>query len=144
MAIKYPLTVGHKYFWNLRSEMHDSIIKQRYGLYLDIFLSKIGKTIRKEFEKEVLLINTLDAIADIAHNNIKYKNNEAKLKALHSSLDELNEVIAGNQIPIPFNFKLRINKIISQKCKFMKSKKKPLWLVMQNAVIKLLLIYLGQ
>lgn len=131
IAIKNPLTLGHQFFWNLKSEMYNANVQQRYGLYLETFLNKIGHETRKIFEEEVWLINNLLRISEIAKSHKLTKENINE--ELKSELTKLNEEINGREISIPLNFKLRIKGIIVDKCKFMKSKKKPLWLVFVNA-----------
>lgn len=134
MAIKYPLTMGHYLFWNLRSEMYNPIVQQRFGLYLEIFLNKIGPGLRKIFEDESSLIKILLEVADIPHCK-SYKNAEDKLKKFRDALSEINQefFFDGNEVSLPLNFKMRVKKFIVEKCKVMISKKKPLWLVFENA-----------
>lgn len=134
IAINYPLTLGHALFWNLRSEMYNPMVQQRYGLYLEIFLNKIGKNIRKIFEDEDILIKALLEVANIPHDK-SIKSNDEKLEKFRNKLKELNSKIFenGKEISIPLNFKMRVKSFITEKCKIMKSKKKPLWLVFQNA-----------
>lgn len=137
LAIKYPLTIGHSFFWNLKSEMFNTNVKQRFGLYLEIFLSKIGNEIRKVFEDEVVLINSLYKVCDIASmkslNNKPISKLEMKSK-MEEELEKINEeFITDKDISIPYNYKIKIKRIIFNESKFMKSKKKPLWIVFENS-----------
>jgi hypothetical protein len=136
MALKYPLTIGHYIFWNLRSEMHNPIVQQRFGLYLEIFLNKIGKNLRKIFVDESRLINALLIVADIPHSKL-FKTKEEKLSKFRQALVDINSRLFTDdqEISLPLNFKMRVRKIVVEKCKFMNSKKKPLWLVFENADI---------
>jgi hypothetical protein len=133
-AINHPLTIGHALFWNLRSEMYNPAVQQRFGLYLEVFLNKIGRNIRKVFEDEALLIKLLLNTAGIPHDKT-IKTNENRLSKFRNSLEDLNDELFknGKEISMPLNFKMRARKFISLKCKTMKSKKRPLWLVFQNA-----------
>jgi hypothetical protein len=133
-AIKHPLTLGHYLFWNLRSETYNPIVQQRFGLYLEIFLQKIGGNLRQIFEDEVNLIKELLVVADIPLNK-SLKSEKEKLAVYRQALTDLNNKIFGNgkEISMPINFKLRAKGFIVEKCRFMKSKKKPMWLVFENA-----------
>jgi hypothetical protein len=134
LAIKYPLTLGHCLFWNLRSEMFSPIVQQRFGLYLEIFLNRIGKNLRQIFEDESLMIKSLLNVADIPHDK-SLKSADEKLKKFRDCLTQLNQELFSNgkEISMPLNFKMRVKKFVVEKCRFMKSKKKPLWLVFENA-----------
>ena len=144
-AIKNPLTIGnlinnigHSLFWSLKSEMYNPNIQQRFGLYLDIFLSKIGD-LRKIFEQEVCLLNHLLTLADIPHNK-NLKSNEDKINKFRKDLNDINKKIPYESLSLPLNFKMRVKKFKPEKCKFMNSKKKPLWLVFENEVSLILSI----
>jgi hypothetical protein len=133
-AIKYPLTIGHYLFWNLRSEMYSPNVQQRFGLYLEVFLNKIGKNMRKIFEDEAWLMKSLLAVADIPHNK-SFKSNDEKLEKFRDALCDINSQMTkyDMEISIPLDFKMRVKRFVVEKCKIMKSKKKPLWLVFENS-----------
>ena len=52
LSVAYPLTIGHTFFWSLRSEMHNVNVQQRFGLYLQVFLSKIGPKLINIYQQE--------------------------------------------------------------------------------------------
>ena len=146
LAVKFPVTFGHTLFWCLKSEMYNINISQRYGLILEVFLSKVGKNYCKYLEDEIWLVNKLLAIADIPfYKEFKdKKKKEEMLKHYKSSLKKLNDEIqsrdefstikcgssgsGSSSISLPSNFKQRITGINYEKCKVMKSKKRPLWI----------------
>jgi len=133
IGIKYPLTIGHSLFWNLKSEMHNANVQQRFGLYLEIFLTKIGSNFRKIFEDEVCLVNSLSKVCEIAFPKEKNVSKEVIKLKMEKELDKINnELLSDREISIPFNYRCKVKRIFSKKCKFMKSKKKPLWLVFEN------------
>ena len=134
MAINYPLTIGHSLFWSLRSEMYNPIVQQRFGLYLEVFLDKIGDNLTEIFYDESKFINDLLIVAEIP------KEKEGKKEEINArfrrKLLEINKVIQQSdkkEVSLPLNFKYRIKGFKANECKYMKSKKKPLWLVLQNA-----------
>jgi phosphatidylinositol kinase/protein kinase (PI-3 family) len=126
LAIKHPLTIGHQFFWNLKSEMYNANVQQRFGLYLNTFLTHINPTIRQVFADEIWLIDNLHKVADIGFR----KNKEILLV---ETLNKLNKEFNGRLISIPFNYKLKVSSIVMEKCKFMKSKKRPLWIVFKDS-----------
>jgi len=112
--------------------MYNTNIRQRFGLYLEIFLSKIGDDLRKIFEDEVLLIKNLLEVSDIAFINKNITKEKIK-STLENKLDKIQDnLFIDREISIPYNYKIKVKGIIVEKCKFMKSKKKPLWLVFEN------------
>jgi phosphatidylinositol kinase/protein kinase (PI-3 family) len=128
LALKYPLTIGHQMFWVLKSEMHNISYQQRFGIILNAFLLKIDPKVRQIFKDECWLIDSLKEISKIAF----MKDVEVN-KALQDALNHLNIELNGRQISIPYNYKIKIKSIRSEKCKFMKSKKRPIWLVFENS-----------
>ena len=134
LSISYPLTIGHCFFWSLRSEMNNVNVQQRFGLYLHVFLSKIGPKLIKIYEDECNFMRKMYTIAQIPKNK-KIKNKNVLKETFINALKEYNnEILSKNlEISMPLNFKLRIKGFVVEKCRYMKSKKKPLWLVLKNA-----------
>ena len=130
-AIANPITIGHEFFWYLRSEMFDQNVQQRFGLYLEVFLNKISRPLYKIFKDEDTLLKNLIVIAE----KIKLKKNKEERKRIFK--EDINVVdgylkINKKEVSLPLNFKYRIKGIIADKCRIMKSKKKPLWLTFEN------------
>lgn len=143
-SIKYPLTIGHSFFWCLRSEMHVPEIQLRYGLLLEAFLSKVDLNYLKLLRDEIWLLEELLKIADIPFDK-KFKDKSKAddlMKSFYNSLNDLNNLIKYKEIPIPINFNIRIKQILVDDCKIMKSKKKPLWisfLTSDDRIIRIIL-----
>jgi phosphatidylinositol-4,5-bisphosphate 3-kinase len=134
LSVQYPLTIGHCFFWALRSEMHNVNVQQRFGLYLQVFLSKIGPKLITIYEQECDFIRRMNVIAE----KVKDKKTTNKKTIQKNFVDDLtaynNEIVSKKlEISMPLNFKLRIKGINIEKCRIMKSKKKPLWLELKNA-----------
>ena len=134
LSVAYPLTIGHTFFWSLRSEMHNVNVQQRFGLYLQVFLSKIGPKLINIYQQENDFIKRMNKISEIPKNK-KITNKNTLKKMFTDALTEYNNEITSKnlEISMPLNFKLRIKGINVEKCRYMKSKKKPLWLVLKNA-----------
>ena len=130
-SVEYPLTIGHCFFWSLRSEMHNVNVQQRFGLYLQVFLSKIGPKLKEIYKQEIEFVKEMNKISEIP----KKKSNKNALKEFTDALTKYNNEIVSKKLEIsmPLNFKLRIKGINIEKCRYMKSKKKPLWLDLINA-----------
>lgn len=132
MAINYPLTIGHSLFWSLRAEMYNPNVQQRFGLYLEVFLTKIGEKLCKIFSDEAWFVSELLKVADIP----KKQKKDDKLLSFKAGLKNIQNLMESKnitEVSLPLNFKYRIKGFRVDKCKPMKSKKKPLWLVMENA-----------
>ena len=134
LSIAYPLTIGHCFFWCLKSEMYNVNVQQRFGLYLQVFLSKIGPKLLKIYEQEIDFINKINNIAKIPKDK-KITNKNQMKRLFNEALTEYNnEIISKNlEISLPLNFKLRIKGIIVDQCEYLTSKKKPLLLTFKNA-----------
>ena len=115
-AIKYPVTIGHNFYWLLKSQMYEQNFQQRYGLYLEIFLNKIGPTLTKIFYDEDILLTNLQTIAD-AQSDFK-KNRKEKLNVFSETIQKFNETLENekNEISLPLDFRYRIKKINPENC----------------------------
>ena len=131
-GVEHPITIGHEFFWHLRSEMNNQDVQQRFGLYLEVFLSKISRQLFKIFKDEDSLLKNLISIAE----KIKViKNTEERDRIFREDINIIDGYLKINkkEVSLPLNFKMRIKGIIADKCRIMKSKKKPLWLTFENA-----------
>ena len=131
-AIEHPITIGHEFFWHLRSEMSNQDVQQRFGLYLEVFLSKISRPLFRIFRDEDTLLKNLIGIAEKIKN---IKNTEERDRIFREDINVIDGYLKINkkEVSLPLNFKYRIKGIIADKCRIMKSKKKPLWLTFENA-----------
>lgn len=129
LSINYPTSIGHALFWALKSEMHNPHVQQRFGLYLEVFLYKIGSELSKFFYYENLLIESLSKTAIIVKEE-----KEKRMEIYTQCLSKINEFLQYSkyQISVPLNFKFNIRTIDISKCRIMKSKKKPLFLTFKN------------
>ena len=131
-SIEHPITIGHEFFWHMRSEMSNQDVQQRFGLYLEVFLSKISRQLFKIFRDEDNLLKSLVGIAE----KIKtIKNVEDRDRIFREDINNIDGYLKlrKKEVSLPLNFKMRTKGIIADKCRIMKSKKKPLWLTFENA-----------
>ena len=131
-AIAHPITIGHEFFWHLRAEMYNQEVQKKFGLYLEVFVNKIGLPLYKIFKDEDLMLKALITYAEKVKKN---QPKEERDKIFKQDLASLNELYKQKkkEISLPLNFKLRVKSLIVDKCRIMNSKKKPLWLTFENA-----------
>ena len=116
-AVKYPVTIGHSFYWFLKSQMYEQNFQQRYGLYLEIFLNKIGPNLTQIFYDEDILMTNLQQIAlkqleNKSHG--KKQQNNFFIESVSIFNEKLEKEIG--EISLPLNFKYRIKKINPEKC----------------------------
>jgi len=123
-ALRNKTIVGHNLFWLLRAEMHTN--RERLGLMLEVFLRGCKMENILFFYQESTLINDIANVAGIIKNTPK----EERLDVVHYQLRKL-KFPPRFQIPL---FSDRENcGLLYTSCRYMKSKKLPLWLVFQNS-----------
>ena len=113
-AVGYPVTIGHSFYWYLKSQMYEQNFQQRYGLYLEIFLNKIGPNLTKIFYDEDILLTSLQEISKTQLGS-KHKQKD-KLRLFQESIKAYNEKMEGD-VSLPLNFKYRFKNIDKDKCK---------------------------
>lgn len=117
--------VGHALFWYLKSEMHVQEIMERFGLLLEAYLFGCGQYLM-ELKKQDDLMNKLV----VAANCIKPLKDAERREPL---LEQLKKIEFPTKVSLPLNPSLEVNGIIIEGCKYMDSKKLPLWVVFNNA-----------
>jgi len=117
--------IGFNLYWLLRSEMYIPTIRVRYGVLLEAYLRGCGEY-RGEFEKQLNVLKPLEKVAML----IKETPKEGRMKVLVDGLAKIKFPASGVQLPIDPRFV--VNGLIVPKCKYMDSKKLPLWLVFKN------------
>ena len=116
-AIKYPVTIGHTFYWILKTQMWEQNFQQRYGLYLEIFLNKIGPNLTKIFFDEDVLMTKLEEICQMQKD--KKLSKKDKLNNFKTLINGFNTNLSEqlHEISLPFDFKYRIEKINLEDCK---------------------------
>jgi phosphatidylinositol kinase/protein kinase (PI-3 family) len=123
-ALKNPL-IGHSFFWYLKSEMDVPEISERYGLLLEVYLRGCGSHMA-ELLKQNQVLKHLVRAANLIKN---LKENERK----ESMLSELEKIKFPAKFQLPLNPKMEASGVLLNKCKYMDSKKLPLFLAFSNA-----------
>ena len=139
-SLKNPYQIGHFFFWHLKAEYHDLFYCERFGLLMEEYLLHAGEHSKQLFIQNVFL-KRLEVIAEKVQNAKKSTNNNDTVKRLfRRELNKLNRDISNftdrsskNAIQMPVNPRWHAKKIVVEKCRYMSSKKVPLWLVFENA-----------
>ncbi|KAJ6229788.1 pi-3 kinase [Anaeramoeba flamelloides] len=122
-ALMSPWRIGSTFFWSLKSELHVAEISERFSLLIEGYLWGCGVN-RTVLGKET---KAFQQITNIANSIKKIKDHEERLQDLRSKLTKLQ---LPSDLIVPLNSTWVVNGFQVDKCKFMDSKKVPLWLVM--------------
>jgi len=124
--------IGHALFWHLRAEMHLPEVSVKYGLLLEAYcrgsLSHL-RNLSKQLDSMSKLRATTDFLRTI---NPKETNKTASLSMMRNCLGQQNYLEALSDVHSPLDPRLRLGNLKIEKCKFMDSKMRPLYLVFQN------------
>ena len=118
--------IGHQFFWHLKAEMHVESISRRYGVLLEQYLLMCGPYVRADLIKQW---ESNEAFLEVAVSIKSVKGAEEKLAAVRKGLADI-ALPDSYQLPLDPAITARNPKV--EKCKFMDSKKLPLWLVLEN------------
>ncbi|XP_072040803.1 phosphatidylinositol 4,5-bisphosphate 3-kinase catalytic subunit beta isoform-like isoform X2 [Amphiura filiformis] len=124
--------IGHFFFWHLRAEMHNIAVYTRFGLLLEAYC-------RGNIAHMRILTKQVESLGKMKMVNELIKSKQAKDQPREELLNMMqkilqqesySEVLSSFVSPLSPSYKLKELKI--GKCKFMKSKMRPLWLVFKN------------
>eukprot|EP00475_Leptophrys_vorax_P037150 TRINITY_DN636_c0_g1_i1.p1 TRINITY_DN636_c0_g1~~TRINITY_DN636_c0_g1_i1.p1 ORF type:complete len:1055 (+),score=263.00 TRINITY_DN636_c0_g1_i1:97-3261(+) len=132
-AIRNPYQVGHFLFWNLKAELHNPDYCERFALIIEEYLVQNARH-AKELHIQNIYVQKFLEVADLI---TKYKHVDKRdkafcMSALKEELQLLNRTFP-DKYQIPLNPRWQASSIIVEECKYMSSKKLPLWLVFENA-----------
>lgn len=121
--------LGHKLFWLLRSENHNPAVTTQYSLILQIYL-------KHNTDHLLVLMKQQDALKKLFALNSLIKEGKVGDEAKSLMQDVLKQqaykkFLTDLYSPLSPLYKMQDLKV--EKCKFMNSKKRPLWLVWSNA-----------
>jgi hypothetical protein len=120
--------IGHRFFWYLKAEIHQVEIRERYGLIIEAYLHACGD-FRRDIFRENKVLNDLTAVGNL----IKSTPAAERLQKLRRELSLILFPNHPDGFLIPTDFGVRVKGLVIDKCKYMDSKKLPLWLVFENA-----------
>ncbi|KAM9988840.1 hypothetical protein ACTFIY_004886 [Dictyostelium cf. discoideum] len=124
-ALSNRSRIGHFFFWFLKSEMHTPEIEERYGLLLEGYLRSCG-THRQDLIKQNQVLKSLHTVAMA----VKQTNGSSERKKV--LMEGLSKIKFPDTFQLPLDPRWEAKGLIIDKCRYMDSKKLPLWLVFEN------------
>ncbi|KAK6177652.1 hypothetical protein SNE40_015711 [Patella caerulea] len=120
--------IGNFFFWHLKSEMHQTSIRLRFGLILEAYSRGCGSHL-KVLIKQVESLDKLTKLTDMLKSEVK---DDDQMKRLHEQLQQPDYQEALHRVNSPLCCGHILGDIKKDFCKVMPSKKRPLWLVWNN------------
>eukprot|EP01043_Picozoa_sp_COSAG02_P010686 COSAG02_NODE_381_length_23450_cov_65.782493_2_plen_1705_part_00 len=140
-SLRCPRHVGHRLFWTLRSELHDPMLMERFGLLQEEYLKGLRAPDFARISGESKMLSVLiDLAARVkAHDRRNTESAAARqTEFLRAELTRLGNASA-EESGLPPTFTLPLDPtfeacgLLAEKCKVMGSAQRPLWLEFQNA-----------
>ena len=117
--------IGHFLFWHLRAEMHLPELSVRYGILLESYCRGAGAYIT-QLDLQLRALKKMKLLTETLQTQSNYTQEKLREKLQEYSDGEIFTMAS----PLDPNFLL--NGLLHDKCKFMDSKMKPLWIVFRN------------
>uniref|UniRef100_A0A8C9F4M9 phosphatidylinositol-4,5-bisphosphate 3-kinase n=1 Tax=Pavo cristatus TaxID=9049 RepID=A0A8C9F4M9_PAVCR len=123
--------IGQMLFWHLRSEIHIPAVSVQFGLILEAYC-RGSVAHMKVLAKQVEALNKMKTLNSLIKLNAM-KQSKAKGKdAMHTCLKQNAYREALSDLQSPLNPSVILSELHVEKCKYMDSKMKPLWIVYNN------------
>ncbi|XP_036418277.1 phosphatidylinositol 4,5-bisphosphate 3-kinase catalytic subunit beta isoform isoform X2 [Colossoma macropomum] len=130
--------IGHFLFWHLRSEIHMPAVSVQFALILEAYCRGCIPHI-EVLKKQVEALSKLKAVNELIKlGTIKTKNKtkEAQLKeAMMKCLRQTGFIETLSDLHSPLNPQVLLGGVNVEKCRYMDSKMKPLWIVYHNKLL---------
>ncbi|XP_036287194.1 phosphatidylinositol 4,5-bisphosphate 3-kinase catalytic subunit beta isoform isoform X4 [Pipistrellus kuhlii] len=125
--------IGQFLFWHLRSEVHIPAISIQFGVILEAYCrGSVGHM--KVLSKQVEALNKLKTLNSLIKLNAMKLNRAKGKEAMHTCLKQNAYREALSDLQSPLNPCVILSELYVEKCKYMDSKMKPLWLVYNNKI----------
>uniref|UniRef100_A0AAY4CDH9 phosphatidylinositol-4,5-bisphosphate 3-kinase n=1 Tax=Denticeps clupeoides TaxID=299321 RepID=A0AAY4CDH9_9TELE len=125
--------IGHFLFWHLRSEMHVSSASLRFGLILEAYCRGNLYHI-KSFMKQNEALNKMKALNDFVKSGSQKATRSQTIEDMKVCIRQEAYMEALSDMLSPLSPSIILSEICTEKCKFMDSKMKPLWLMYKSKV----------
>ncbi|XP_053565829.1 phosphatidylinositol 4,5-bisphosphate 3-kinase catalytic subunit beta isoform [Bombina bombina] len=123
--------IGQFLFWHLRSEIHTTAVSVQFGLLLEAYC-RGSVAHMKVLSRQVEALNKLRTLNGLIKLNAlklsRVKSKENMLACLKQNA--YREALTNIQSPL--NPSVTLSELVVEKCKYMDSKMKPLWIVYNN------------
>uniref|UniRef100_A0A8C1ZYX2 phosphatidylinositol-4,5-bisphosphate 3-kinase n=1 Tax=Cyprinus carpio TaxID=7962 RepID=A0A8C1ZYX2_CYPCA len=128
--------IGHFLFWHLRSEMYMPAVSVHFALILEAYCRGCIPHI-EVLKKQVEALSKLKAVNElIKFGTIKTKTKQAHLKeAMMTCLRQTGFIETLSDLHSPLNPNILLAGVNVERCKYMDSKMKPLWIVYNNKLL---------
>lgn len=123
--------IGHFLFWHLRAEMHQAPVAVRFGLLLEAYC-RGSFSHMQSLQAQLEALTKLRSVTELLQSKT-LKERPKGMKAMMETLESPPYQEALSNLVSPLNPAQRLASLKLDKCKFMDSKMKPLWLVYKNA-----------
>jgi len=129
-ALANPYGVGHFFFWHLKAELHNRDSCERFYCLLATYLAYSQRHMR-ELQLQHKMISRFEFLAD---KLVRMKRDERKDKSYCKSWlqDQLKKLVFPSRLQLTLDPSIQATCVLPKECKFMSSKKLPLWLVFEN------------
>uniref|UniRef100_A0A672U2P6 phosphatidylinositol-4,5-bisphosphate 3-kinase n=1 Tax=Strigops habroptila TaxID=2489341 RepID=A0A672U2P6_STRHB len=123
--------IGQMLFWHLRSEVHIPAVSVQFGLILEAYC-RGSVAHMKVLAKQVEALNKMKTLNSLIKLNAM-KQSKAKGKdAMQTCLKQNAYREALSDLQSPLNPSVILSELHVEKCRYMDSKMKPLWIVYNN------------
>ncbi|KAF1334642.1 Phosphatidyl inositol kinase, partial [Globisporangium splendens] len=121
-----PSQIGYLLYWYLKAEAHVDQTAERFALIMSLYLELCG-SYKLELRQSVYVMKKLEEIAAV----VKLEGSQASRK--ERLQEELKRAILPETFQIPLHPRTFYSGFIVDKCRVMESKKRPLFLQLENA-----------
>ncbi|XP_078522239.1 phosphatidylinositol 4,5-bisphosphate 3-kinase catalytic subunit beta isoform isoform X2 [Lissotriton helveticus] len=126
--------IGQFLFWHLRSEIHVPATSVQFGLILEAYCRGNIEHM-KVLSKQVEALNKMKTLNDLIKLNVAKLNRAKGKEVMHSCIKQSVYRNALSNFQSPLNPSVTLSDLNIEKCKYMDSKMKPLWIVYDNKVV---------
>uniref|UniRef100_A0A4W4HAI9 phosphatidylinositol-4,5-bisphosphate 3-kinase n=1 Tax=Electrophorus electricus TaxID=8005 RepID=A0A4W4HAI9_ELEEL len=124
--------IGHFLFWHLRSEMHVASVSLRFGLILEAYCRGSIYHI-KSLMKQIEALNKMKALNDFVKSGSQKSASRLQItEDMKLCIKQDTYMEALSDVISPLSPSIVLSEICPDRCKFMDSKMKPLWLMYKN------------
>ncbi|XP_061492720.1 phosphatidylinositol 4,5-bisphosphate 3-kinase catalytic subunit beta isoform isoform X2 [Rhineura floridana] len=125
--------IGQMLFWHLRSEVHIPAISVQFGVILEAYC-RGSIAHMKVLSKQVEALNKMRTLNSLIKLNAMKQSRAKGKDTMHTCLKQRAYKEAFSNLQSPLNPSVLLSELYVEKCKYMDSKMKPLWIVYNNKV----------
>ncbi|XP_069039831.1 phosphatidylinositol 4,5-bisphosphate 3-kinase catalytic subunit delta isoform isoform X1 [Lepisosteus oculatus] len=127
--------IGHFLFWHLRSEMHVPSVSLRFGLILESYC-RGSFSHMKSLMKQNEALNKMKSLNDFVKSSSQKTTKPQTREVMKFYMTQDTYMEAMSELLSPLNPNIILSNLCPEKCKYMDSKMKPLWLVYINEKVQ--------